>query len=146
MAEQTKKRYPHYYGNVVRVFFMVAALIMVFALPAIRTYLHIPTVFSVAAILGLTLAAGLTNPKVLWTAGLNSIISFVGFLIFETMAVTSYLSYSASNKFFITNMSLGFIFLLAVYFSVKSWRGLYLQRKEAYEGVPIEYPDEPEDF
>lgn len=122
---------PHYYGNIVRILFLTAALVMMVGLPAIRDYLHIPTIFSVTAILVLSLAAGLTNPRQIWEAGLNAIISIVAFLFFESYAVWAYEHYSATDKFFIANLALGFIFLFATYFSVKTFRVLLMNR-EAY--------------
>lgn len=121
----------HYYGDVVRILFMAAALVMLIGLPAIRNYIQIPTFFSVAAMLVLGFTAGLTNPKQIWEAGVNVVISLIGFLVFESYAVWAYQRYSATDKFFIANLVLGFIFLFATYFSVKTWRGLYLDRSES---------------
>lgn len=116
----------HYYGNVVRLIFLASAVIMLIGLPAIIDYIGAPTLLSVIAILVLGLAAGLTNPKQRWDAAINIIISIVGFIVFESYAVSMYQQHGTDNKFFITNLVLGFLFLFALYFSVKTWRGLLL--------------------
>jgi len=130
--------FSHYYGDTVRILFMAAALVMLVGLPAVGSYIGLPTFFSVIAILGLVLTAGLTNPKQVWEAGLNVGISLVGFLVFESYAVAAYGRFSATDKFFLANLALGFIFLFATYFSVKTWRGLLLAEKDA----PAAEPDE----
>ncbi len=123
-----ENKIPHYYGDIVRILFLISALIMVVGLPQVESYIGVPTIFSVFAILVLGLVAGFTNPKQIWDAGVNAVISLVGFLVFESYAVWSYQKYSATNKFFIANLALGFIFLFAIYFSVKTFRGLWLNK------------------
>ncbi|OGE75437.1 MAG: hypothetical protein A3C85_02980 [Candidatus Doudnabacteria bacterium RIFCSPHIGHO2_02_FULL_48_21] len=120
----------HYYGDAVRMLFLVAAIIMLTSLPMFDQYINIPTVFSVLAILILGLAAGLTNPRQIWDAGINMGVSSAGFLVFMTYAVNSYQA-STGEKFFLTNLVLGFTFLLSTYFSVKTFRGLFLQRRDS---------------
>lgn len=118
----------HYYGNIVRMLFLMASIYMVVGLPVIRNYIEIPTVLSVIGILILGLAAGLTNPKQTWDAGINVGIAGFGLVVFESYAVAAYTKNGADDKFFLSNLILGFIFLLAVYFSVKTLRGLLLKQ------------------
>jgi len=120
----------HYYGDTVRVLFLGAAFIMLIGLPTIKSYLALPSIFSVAAILILGLVAGLTNPRQIWEAGLNAIISLAGFLVFESYAVMAYEKYSPTDKFFVANLALSLIFMLAIYFSVKTFRGLFLEKQQ----------------
>lgn len=117
----------HYYGDIVRVLFLASAILMLVGLPAISNYLHIPTPLSVLSMLVLGLAAGLTNPKQLGDAGLNAIIASVGFVVFESYAVIAFREYGGSDKFFLSNVVLGFLFMVAVYFSVKTVRGLLVK-------------------
>jgi hypothetical protein len=125
--QTSQKLSHHYYGDIVRVLFLVAALIMVIGLPAVKEYVNVPVAFSVMAIVILGMAAGFTNPVQLWDAGMNAGIAAIGLLVFETAAVASYTPGTGPSSFFITNMVLGFLFLLAVYFSVKTLRGLWLE-------------------
>lgn len=121
----------HYYGDTVRLLFLSAAFIMLIGLPTIKSYLSLPTIFSVAAILALGLVAGLTNPRQVWEAGLNAALSLAGFLVFESYAVMAYEKYSPTDKFFVANLALSLIFMLAIYFSVKTFRGLLLEKQES---------------
>jgi hypothetical protein len=120
----------HYYGDVVRILFLAAALVMLITLPAIKDYLNIPAMFSVLVIMILSFVAGLTNPKQIWEAAVNAAISVIGFLVFESYALWAYQHYSATDKFFITNLILGFVFLFAIYFSTKTLRGLWLDKRQ----------------
>ncbi len=118
----------HYYGDTVRMLFLLAALIMLVSLPVFADLTGLPPFVSVGAILVLGLAAGLTNPEQLWDAGVNAAIAVVGTLVFEGYAVLLYQKYNGPSGFFFTNLVLGFIFFVAVYFSVKTVRGLLLVR------------------
>jgi hypothetical protein len=123
-----QKDTPHYYGDTVRFLFLVAAVIMLLTLPMVSEVLNIPTVISVASILVLGAAAGLTNPKQVWDSAINVFISAAGFLIFETTAVWTYRQHIdtvSAERFFLANIGLGLIFMIALYFSVKTLRGLY---------------------
>lgn len=102
---------------------------MLIGLPAVTNYLSIPAVFSVVGILVLVLAAGLTSPKQIWDAGINVVISVIAFVVFETYAVNAYSEHGMNDKFFVANMALGLIFLFAIYFGVKTFRGLMLAKK-----------------
>lgn len=117
----------HYYGDIVRILFLVSGIIMLVGLPDITGYIRIPVFVSILCILILGIAAGLTNPKQIFNAAINTIIASVGFLVFETYAVITYRDPKANFAYFIANLILGFVFLLATYFSVKTFRGLILK-------------------
>lgn len=119
---------PHYYGDKFRVLLLCAASLMLVALPSVTSEIGMPVMFSIVGILLLVLAAGLTNPQQRWVAGLNTIIATVGFLLFESYAVSVFQEQGAYDRFFITNLVIGFIFLFAVYFSVKTLRFMLLQK------------------
>lgn len=120
----TGPKLSHYYGDIVRILFLVASAVMLVGLPAFLDYTHLPTLVSVFAILILSCAAGLTNPNQLWSAVLNVVISIVGFMVFESFAVIAYTN-AESFPFLAANLILGFIFIAAVYYSVKTFRGVY---------------------
>lgn len=117
----------HYYGDIVRFLFMCAALVMVVGLPIVSNYIYLPTWVSVLGILVLGLAAGFTNPRQIWDAGANVVISSVGFFLFDLFTVESYIDINLHTKFFVANIVLATIFLFATYFSVKTVRGLLLR-------------------
>ena len=118
----------HYYGDTVRMLFLAAALVMLVSLPLFADYTQLPFFVSVLAILGLGLVAGLTNPQQLWDAVVNTCIAVVGTLVFETYAVIAFRSYGGANWYFFTNLLLGFLFFVALYFSVKTTRWLWRAR------------------
>lgn len=123
-----KKILPHYYGNVVRMLFMFAAIIMLTTLPIFNQHLGLPTIFSIISILILGLTAGLTNPLLFWDAWVNVFISCIGFIAVTAYAVKAY--GQDLPIFLLTNVILSFIFMLAVYLSVKTLRTFVLAKKE----------------
>lgn len=128
MINKTSKP-EHYYGDTVRFLFLIAAVIMLISLPSFSSIINIPIVLSVGIILVLGLVAGLTNPRQKWEAIINVGVASVGFLISETQAVLVYqqnITTTLAQRFFITNLGLGLIFLIALYFAVKTLRGLIL--------------------
>lgn len=123
-----EKNVMHYYGDTVRFLFLIAAIVMLLMLPMFNEILNIPTIISVASILILGAAAGFTNPKQKWDATINVLVAAAGFLIFESTAVWTYqqqIDSIRAERFFMTNVGLGLLFLIAIYFSIKTLRGLY---------------------
>ncbi len=112
---------------------MVAGVIMLVMLPSFNKILNIPIIVSIAGILALGLSAGLTNPKQKWDAIINVVISSIGFLTSETFGVLAYQQEGLNQQgelFVVTNIGLGLLFLMALYYSVKTLRGLYLAPKD----------------
>jgi hypothetical protein len=110
----------HYYGDLVRKLFIVAAVFMVVTLPIFYfTDIHEPLAFSLGAIVILGVAAGLTSPGILLSVAINLCISIVGFFFFEYYAVRA----SLYSPFFFTNQILALLFLIALYYSIKTLRG-----------------------
>lgn len=115
---------PHYHGDVVRVLFFVAGIIMLIGLPFFKDLIPFSLNISILSILVLGLIAGFTNPRQMWVAIINVLISLAGFIIFEYYAVTSF---DPSTLFFWTNQALALIFFLTLYFSTKTLRGFLLR-------------------
>lgn len=123
----TRSGTAHYYGDIVRLLFLVASGVMLVGLPAFAGYLPNPTIMSVFAIVVLGCAAGLTNPNQPWSSVVNAIISVIGFIVFESYAVAAY-NNASSFSFLAANIVLGFIFMAAIYFSLKTVRSAYFKR------------------
>lgn len=130
MDDKSKVKPIHYHGDTVRILFLVAAGIMLVSLPLVQSKVFLPSFLSVVAIVILTLAAGITNPKLVWTAQANCAISVLAFLVFDTEAVLAFRAETFDSIFFGANFILGFIFLFATYYSVKTLRGFMLQSTE----------------
>ena len=125
-----KKLTRHYYGDLVRVLFMAAAIIMIVTLPFLTSDLPVSFLISIFAILVIGILAGVTNPLQKWTTIMDTIIAVLGLLAFEYFAVNTYLEKSYSNLFFLTNQILALIFLFALYYSTKTLRAMFLKNKK----------------
>lgn len=124
-----KKLTRHYYGDLVRILFMTAAIIMIVTLPFLTSDLPISFLISIFTILIIGILAGITNPLQKWTTVTDTIISILGIMTFEYFAVTTYIEKSYTNLFFITNQILAVIFLFALYYSTKTIRAMFLKNK-----------------
>lgn len=124
-----RKMTVHYYGDMVRTLFMLAAVVMLFTLPFFNEILPVPLPVSIFMILFLGIFAATTNPKQSWTGITNVVISISAFSIFVYYTVDSYYKYSIESLYFWTNQILSIIFLFAIYYSVKTLRGMLLGKK-----------------
>jgi len=121
----------HYYGDTVRVFFVFGALVMIASLPFVAQHIAIPFLVSIVGILIVGVAAGITSPVLRWSSVINVFISFYAALEFEWYAVHWYMMHGAYNLFFFVNQLLAVNFLLALYFSVKTFRGVRMEVRDA---------------
>jgi hypothetical protein len=126
MAQSTT---PHYYGDTIRKLFFAAAFVMLFFMPFFNTYIPLSIRQGLLVILALSLFSGLTNPKLMWIAVMDMIISAVSVFIFGYYAVDAYLQYTAKDLYFWVNHILAVLFLVSLYFSIKTVRGFLLKPK-----------------
>lgn len=120
----------HYYGDTVRVLFVIGALIIIATLPFYADALPIPTLFSILAVLALVFFAGFTSPVQKGVMIVNLFLSVGALLIFEYAAVLSYATFSSTDWLFLVNQLLALNFLLATYFSSKTLRGMYSKKSK----------------
>ena len=125
-----KKLTRHYYGDLVRILFMTAAIVMAITLPFLTADLPFPFLLSIFAILIIGILAGITNPLQKWTSITDTIISVICIITFEYFAVNAYLEKSFANLFFLTNLTLAVIFIFALYYSTKTLRAMFLKNKK----------------
>ncbi len=117
----------HYYGDTVRKFFLVAGLVLLFAILRDREFLSFYLVVGVFSVLLLTILAGLTNPRMREVIMADVVVSTVMFLLFEYLAVNEYLQTGDFfDEIFFLRQLLALVFLIAVYFSTKTYRGTFL--------------------
>jgi len=122
----------HYYGDIVRKIFIVAGIVFLIAIIRDNELLPFYMIVGVISVLLLTILAGLTNPviensrtKKIIIA--DFIISAVLFVLFEYLAISDYYEVkNLTHEFFLIRQSLAVIFLVALYYSTKTYRGLYL--------------------
>lgn len=112
----------HYYGNLVRIIFIVGAVWMIVGLPTVTRVLNIPIGISIAGVVVLIIAAGFTNPAQEISLRINSILSIVYTIIFSYLAWYMYTN-SIGGGFLFANQVAAIAFLTASYFAIKSWRG-----------------------
>ena len=125
----------HYYGDAVRVIFVVAGLAMIVMFSFFCSLLKIPVILPIIFVLALAIFGGFLNPKQLWIIVVNTIISVLACAIFQYYAVDAYLTLSPTAPlnvwFFWMNQILAVLFFVATYLSVKSWRGKVVVSAEA---------------
>lgn len=118
--------YGHYYGNTVRKIYIAAALLMLGTYPFLAISIPTPYLFSIVAIVGLPILAGLLNPlkeRVLIAA---MVISAIAVIVFEYYAAYSF---PKEKLFAIINQTLAIFFLLALYLITKTFRAEFLGHK-----------------
>jgi hypothetical protein len=111
----------HYYGDIVRRLFLIAAFVMAATLPYFSPLIDKPLLMSIVGILVLAVAAGLSSPAYSLTSLLNALVALGAMVVFETYAVQSFTE-SGTDVFFLINQGLALIFLVAFYFGIKTLR------------------------
>lgn len=115
----------HYYGDVVRVLFIVSAVIL-FAMQFTGIQLPFSSFGSILMILILVVAAGLTNPVQAWIHWANIFISGFCLLLFGGLSLDRY----QRGDLFPDGVLIGFLallFLIALYSATKTLRGTLMR-------------------
>ncbi|MBI5044887.1 MAG: hypothetical protein HZC02_03105 [Candidatus Levybacteria bacterium] len=124
VSKDSNKKIPvHYYGDTIRKLFFAAAFIMLFFLPFFTGYIPVSIRASLLIVLALSIFSGLTSPRVFFVSVIDVVISVFGVFLFGYYAVDAYMQYSVSSMFFWVNQILSIIFLVSLYFSIKTFRG-----------------------
>lgn len=130
-ARQLKRHASHYYGDYVRILFVIAA-IMVFFLHFTNEAEVFPISVSLAMILGLVIAAGLTNVIQIWTQWLNVILSGLMLILFGELTFRRFQDFDVNLLLQnLTIASLSILFVVALYLAVRTLRGSLMR------GAPI---------
>lgn len=131
---------PHYYGDVVRQTFIVAAAIMLIGAPFYTDSLRVQLPFIIAGALALVAIAALVNPHKQSTFMAGAVVSGVGLVIYEVWALYGY---PDSNPIqFILREVLAILFMIGFYFSMKTIRAFMLHSIGRH-AEPGEFEDEP---
>lgn len=119
----------HYYGDSVRVIFLISGLVMLCSFPFFSSLIGVPAVISILSIIGLVVLGGLISPKSRFIFILSSIVPVVGFILFEYYAYFAYSTLPATSAlhiaFFWVNQILAILFFFATYLSVKTLRAMW---------------------
>jgi len=131
--ESPKHPRPHYYGDVVRKFFVAGGLLVLVALPIFVRVYPVSLLYPVFAVIILGLAAGLANPLQRWTQYVNALLSLLALIVFEWYALDIYQNHAGTDSYatllFWLNHILAVNFFFAFYLSIKTIRGMFLKEK-----------------
>ncbi len=117
----------HYYGDKIRVLYIVMSFIMLVASPFVKNLLPFPAFLSIFGFLLLTIIAGIINPKTKTIIILNFIVSIILVIVFGKEAIVTYKG-DIKNVFFLLNFILSIGSLFALYYSSKTVRGVMLYK------------------
>lgn len=135
MENQQGNRYElihrHYYGQTVRTLFLIAGAIMIVTYPFFSDLVSVPVYVSISIMVLLVVFGGLINPVQKWLLVISNLIPVVGLIVSEYQATYSYTHLSLVDDrtpvFFWTNQILSLIFFMAIYLSVKTARGRFVE-------------------
>ncbi|MFZ2522180.1 MAG: hypothetical protein WAX44_02940 [Minisyncoccia bacterium] len=115
----------HYYGDEVRMIFLIMAVIILILTPFFKVEIPLLAYFSVFGVLILSMLAGLTSPKARSIIIFNFLVSLTSLLVFGYELIVSF--DRSFNMFFVGNLVLSILSIFAVYFSSKTLRGNILK-------------------
>ncbi len=124
----------HYYGDTVRAIFLIAGVMMLVTFPFFSNLVPTPLWVSISVMVLLVVFGGLINPVQRWILVVNSFIPIIGFALFEYQAAYGYLHLtpleSRGPAFFWSNQLLALLFFVAIYLSIKTVRGRFVEHVE----------------
>jgi|SRR3989344_355525 len=121
--------WPHYYGDIVRRLFFAAAVIIFLSLPFLAHQFPVTLLVSLFLVVLIGLFAGLTNPVKPVTIVIDLMVSIIAAFAFEYYAVVTFQANPKIDWIFTIYMALSIIFIVALYFSTKTVRAMFLERR-----------------
>lgn len=116
----------HYYGDIVRLCFVAAGLLLLVTILVDKELLSLYLTIGVVGVLGMVVLAGLTSPRTFVVLIIEAVVAGLAFIFFEYVAIARYEAVeSLDDGIFFLRQALALIFLVALYFSVKSIRGMW---------------------
>jgi hypothetical protein len=146
---------PHYYGDFVRELLISAALLMLITSPMYADNLSVQLPFLIVGAVVTVVVAALTNPLKRGVIAADTVVSGVGFIIFQYWALQRYQVDLLQQ--FILREAVAIVFLFALYFSTKTLRNMLLNTigkedvslnpdQDKKEGLKIENEHQKVDF
>lgn len=117
---------PHYYGDFVRILFLLTAGLAAVAIPVAGDLLPFGLLGQVGMIVLLVLLAGLTHPHGRFIMWCNVAVAGIGTLLLEYAAVRLYDAQSV--ELFAVRELGAFMLLIALYYGVKTVRAMATHR------------------
>ncbi len=118
------EKIPHYYGDTVRMIFLSLAGLILIAAPFYAGSLSVEMPFLVAGAVILAVLAGLTNPYNRLIMSANVVAAGVGTIMYGGWALFGY--QDNSPIIFVLREAMAFIFLISLYFSLKTLRAMHM--------------------
>ncbi len=112
----------HYYGDIVRVLFLIAGGALIVA-PVLAPLSSGMVTLLAPCILLLGVMAGITNPRQRWTMLANLLIAAIALLVLEGVAIGAYRAADGISVPFLLWQALALNFFIALYFAAKTLRG-----------------------
>lgn len=122
--EVEEQKPAHYYGDVVRSCFLAIGLVLTVTILVDWQLITVYLLVGVVGILALVVLAGMTSPRSPRLILVEAVISGAGFVFFEYMAIAAFgAAKTVTDPVFFLRQLLAILFLIALYFGVKSVRG-----------------------
>ena len=116
---------PHYYGNIVRVLLISAGILLLLLILLDKEMFVFNIAVGIVTVLILTIFAGLTSPRNFSVIIVDTVVVAILFVLYEFLAAAAYYKYdSFVNEIFALRQGIAFTSLAALYFCIKSLRGL----------------------
>lgn len=117
---------PHYYGDMVRNLLLCASALLMISAALDEALFSFYAYIGIFVLLGLVILAGLTSPRRPLTIMADAILSGALLVFFQYTALLgrSSLAHSGIDAAFILRQLLAVLFLLSLYYSIKTWRGM----------------------
>lgn len=115
-------RVPHYYGDNVRKLFIIASVMMLVFVPLFGVIAAFVLPLQIVGAMILIVLAALTSPTKELSLVADALAAGAGIVTFEIVAIASYLMDNIVG--FIANEVLSFVFILALYFALKTIRAM----------------------
>jgi hypothetical protein len=126
--ESKKNPANHYYGSLVRKLFVFAVILQLIIILIDRDLIQFNLVVGVISVLVIVVLAGFTSPANKWAMIGDLVFAAVSFIIFEYLAIARQLQVDTFfDSIFLMRQVLAIIFVIAVYFSTKTVRGLIIK-------------------
>ncbi|MEK7601791.1 MAG: hypothetical protein AAB480_04640 [Patescibacteria group bacterium] len=115
---------PHYYGDAVRMLFLVAAVVMLGGAPFYADMLKQQLPFLIAGAAVMVMLAATTSPWSVMVMRLNAVVSGVGAVVFEYWALMNY--QTGTPVEFALRQAIALMCMFAFYFALKTLRSMLM--------------------
>lgn len=135
---------PHYHGDLVRQLMLGAAALIILAIPMISKLSLLQTPLELIAAITLIVCASVTTPRRIAPFFVDAIVCAIGLVIYEPLAIAAY--QGGDLVLFVVYEALALIFVFALYFSVKSIRGMTMRKEMVMQKRDVRIREDGEEY